>query len=229
VEALIVVVALISLGMLAMRFGADSRPSIHSEEHRLAVGGMVWDAMSRPEPVADRLPASTIKDEPMTAQVVLVLPPAVSAANSASPFPILAAIDLVRGPDQPAFAADPNATLLEELARQVIDQSWSERVWLTGLVDEARFNALCNQLDHERQHPGHIEVHIPGDAGANRRKAVAHAKDASYGNGRLTTASGSGTTREASPPCRRQQPAGTVPHIRSGDAGLQPGGALVTT
>ena len=69
-EALIVVVALISLGMLAMRFGADSRPSIQSEEHRLAAGGMVWDAMSRPAPVADPQAASATVDEPMLAQVV---------------------------------------------------------------------------------------------------------------------------------------------------------------
>jgi hypothetical protein len=177
-EALIVVVALISLGMLAMRFGTDSRPSIQSEEHRLAAGGMVWDAMSRPAPVADPQAASATVDEPMLAQVVWGLPLAVSAGDPASPFPTLAAIDLARGSDQPAFATDPNAALLEDHARQVIDQSWSELVWLTGLVDKARFNNLCNQLDHERQHLGHIEVVVLGDAGGNRRNAVAHAKDA---------------------------------------------------
>ena len=203
-EALIIVGVLIFLGMLAMRFGADSRPSIQSEEHRLAVGNMVWDAMSRP--VADPQPASNITDQAMTTQVVWVLPLGVSAADAASPFPTLAAIDLARGPDQPAFATGPNAALLEELARQVIDQSWSERVWLTGLVDEARFNELCNQLDHERQHLGHIEVDIPGDAGANRRNAVAHAQDARYGNGRLTTPSGRDTASLPSLPPPRHAP-----------------------
>ena len=176
-EALIIVVALISLGMLAMRFGADSRPSIQSEEHRLAVGGMVWDAMSRPASVADPQPASNTMDEPMLRRWSgRARSP--SAGDPASPFPTLAAIDLARGSDQPAFATGPNAALLEDHARQVIDQSWSERVWLTGLVNEARFNELCNQLDHERQHLGHIEVVILGDAGGNRRNAVAHAKDA---------------------------------------------------
>jgi hypothetical protein len=68
--------------------------------------------------------------------------------------------------------------LLEDHARRVIDQSWSELVWLTGLVDEARLNDLCNQLDHERQHVGHIEVVVLGDAGGNRRNAAAHTKDA---------------------------------------------------
>lgn len=177
-EALIVIVALISLGMLAVRFGADSRTSIQSEEHRLAAGGMVWDAMVRPAPVADSQAASTTVAEPMRAQVVWGPALATSPGSASSPVPTLVAIDLARGSDQPAFATDPNAALLEVHARQVIDRSWSERVWITGLIDEARFNDLCNQLDRERQHLGHIEIVVLGDAGGDRRNAVAHAKDA---------------------------------------------------
>jgi len=57
-EALIAIIALVSFGLLAMRFGADSRPTIRSDEHRLALAGMVWDAGARPtSPAADTLPS----------------------------------------------------------------------------------------------------------------------------------------------------------------------------
>jgi hypothetical protein len=42
-EILGLIVGLSGLGVLAMRFGRDSRPTLHSEEQRLASLGLVWD------------------------------------------------------------------------------------------------------------------------------------------------------------------------------------------
>jgi len=177
-EALIVVVALISLGLLAMRFGADSRPSIQSDEYRLAMRGMVWDDTSRPAPVTGPRPTATIAGEPAVAQVVWRPTLAAPVEGATSPFPILAMIDLAKGTDRPAFATDPNAALLERHARDVIDQSWSDLFWFTGLVDQARFSSLCDRLEQERESLRQVNVVVLEDGIAGSRGAIAHAKEA---------------------------------------------------
>jgi hypothetical protein len=53
VELLIIVGALCGLGLLAVRYGADSREAVRSEEHDLARRGLVWG----PAPVPACAPA----------------------------------------------------------------------------------------------------------------------------------------------------------------------------
>ncbi len=147
-EALIPVVVLVTLGLLAHRFGADSRPTIRSAEHRLAATGMIWDAETRPAPITTKPATPTAKADPVVSHLVWTPVP---AASPASPFPTLRALDRARDPGKSPFATDPDAAFLEQRARHLIDQHWSERVWLTGLVDRARFERLCGTLERERQ------------------------------------------------------------------------------
>jgi hypothetical protein len=44
VELLVIVFALCVLGMLAARFGHDSRDGLRSPEEEAAATGMIWDA-----------------------------------------------------------------------------------------------------------------------------------------------------------------------------------------
>jgi hypothetical protein len=79
----------------------------------------------------------------------LVWAPAVADPVS-QPCPTLGAIDAARGPGMTSFASAPNAAELEIQARDLIDRYWSEMVWLTGLIDQARFEALCASLERMR-------------------------------------------------------------------------------
>jgi hypothetical protein len=47
-EFLIVITALCLLGILANRFGYDSRSRLHSWEEQAAAAGLAWDAPDRP-------------------------------------------------------------------------------------------------------------------------------------------------------------------------------------
>ena len=67
--------------------------------------------------------------------------------------PTLEAIDRIRGEEHRPFASDPNAMSLERAAIDYIDQTWSETVWLTGCIDQTRFEALCRSLDQQRTSP----------------------------------------------------------------------------
>lgn len=134
-EALIAVVTLVALGLLARRFGADSRPALRSEEHRFALAGMLWDAPARPH-------APVVRS--------LLWEPTFVAGASPS-FPTLRALDRARDPGQPLFATDPDAERLERRARQLTDQHWSEFAWLTGRIDQGRFDLVCDALDRERR------------------------------------------------------------------------------
>jgi hypothetical protein len=67
---------------------------------------------------------------------------------------MLATIDCALGPDHEPFAASPCTAALEQQARTLADQQWSEMVWLTGMVDQARFIAVCDALERHRSAPG---------------------------------------------------------------------------
>jgi hypothetical protein len=148
-EALIPVVALVTLGLLALRPGTRSRLTRTSNELRLARPGMMR------EPAAGN--ASPVVTDPATTEVQadlgvshLVWTP-VPAGAPASPYPTLLALDRAREPGHAAFATGPDAAFLEQRARHLIDRHWSERVWMTGFVDRARFDRLCDTLEHDRQ------------------------------------------------------------------------------
>ncbi len=65
-------------------------------------------------------------------------------------YPLLGAVDRARGSAYRPFAECANAADLERHAQQIVDQSWSEWVWLTGYIDQARFDALCSSLEQHR-------------------------------------------------------------------------------
>ena len=67
--------------------------------------------------------------------------------------PTLEAIDRIRGDEHRRFASDPNAMVLEQVATEYIDTTWSETVWLTGCIDQGRFEALCRSLEQQRTLP----------------------------------------------------------------------------
>ena len=149
-EALIALVALVSLGLLAMRFGVDSRPALRSDEHRLALTGMEWDPSTTPGESAAVTPPNRVPDDPPVR--LLIWSPALPArsGSTSTPFPVLHAIDRARETGQPVFTTDPNADLLEQRARQLADQHWSEFTWLTGRIDQSRFNMVCDALERDR-------------------------------------------------------------------------------
>lgn len=145
-EAIIPLVALFSLGLLAIRFGADSRPAIRSDEHRLADAGVMWPS----EPIATSAAPASRPDTPQVRHVLWTSAPTARRRSSVPTFPTLEALDRAREPGSDPFATDPNAARLEGRARQLTDEHWSEWVWLIGRVDQARFDLVCNALDHER-------------------------------------------------------------------------------
>lgn len=69
-------------------------------------------------------------------------------------YPLLGAVDRARGSGYRPFAERANAADLERHAQQIVDQSWSEWVWLTGYIDQAHFDALCSSLEHYRPMSG---------------------------------------------------------------------------
>lgn len=66
-------------------------------------------------------------------------------------FPTLHVIDQLRGSGAPAFASDLHASQLEQRARQLTDDYWSEGVWLTGAISPAQLNAVVTRLEADRQ------------------------------------------------------------------------------
>jgi len=147
-EALIPLVALVTLGLLAHRFGDDSRPTLRSEEDRLAATGMIWDSSAgTPGPVDTNPIPPEVKADPVVSHLVWTPVP---AGSPAAAFPTLQALDRARDPGRAPFATDPDAAFLEQRARHLIDHHWSERVWLTGLVDRARFDRVCDTLERDR-------------------------------------------------------------------------------
>jgi hypothetical protein len=150
VEVLIVFVALVSIGLFATRFGVDSRPTLRSDEHRLALTGMEWDQSTAPGALSAVVPPNhVLVDAPIR---ILTWTPGLAArsGSSATSFPVLHALDRARGSNHPAFATDPYAALLERRARHLTDHYWSEFAWLTGRIDQSRFSQVCNTLERDR-------------------------------------------------------------------------------
>jgi hypothetical protein len=83
--------------------------------------------------------------------------------SASSPYPTLQALDVARGPDRLAFASDRNAAHLEQRARQLTDQHWSEYVWITGRVIQFRFDLVCDALEGDRLAQQRIDVVVVSD------------------------------------------------------------------
>jgi len=82
--------------------------------------------------------------DPTTQSLAAVFPPAPPC------FPTLAFIDRACGELWASFADDPHAEQLEQLARRLVDQYWSDSIWLTGTVPAAAFRCVCEELERER-------------------------------------------------------------------------------
>lgn len=130
-----------SIALLALRYGANSRPSFRSSEHTLALHGMTWD----------NLPTASHEPKPRLVSV-----------GGSSTYPTLAMIDQAREPEAAPFATDLHAAQLEDRARQLVDEYWSDTAWLTGLVPAAAFRAVCSILERERQTEDHPIVLLVG-------------------------------------------------------------------
>jgi hypothetical protein len=128
---IIVLAVLAALTVLALRFGADSRPAVESHEHTLARHGMMWDGVRRPAAPSVRI---------------------FTAPAPGEPYPTLRAIDAARG-DVPPLATDPNAAALEPRARELTAEYWSEHAWLTGLVPHRAFELVAAALEKKRAVP----------------------------------------------------------------------------
>jgi hypothetical protein len=135
-ELVLAVAALAALGLLALRFGVDSRPGYETPESQLASSGVVWDKAST---------SASAAVEPM-----ILISRVPEASDS---FPTLRVIDVARAGGIPPLAADPNATTLEIRARQLTDEFWSEHAWLTGRVPHGRFERVVASLEKERGMP----------------------------------------------------------------------------
>jgi hypothetical protein len=76
------------------------------------------------------------------------------APRLAEPYPLLAAIDAALGPGHVPYTAARNAAHLERRAEGLAAQHWSEFVWLTGMVDRERLEAVRAVLERERVSDG---------------------------------------------------------------------------
>jgi hypothetical protein len=81
----------------------------------------------------------------------------IAPPSSVDPYPVLRAIDAVRGDAIPPFAADPEAARLEARAHELTDAYWSETAWMTGRVQYMSVEQVVAALEPERtiapQHP----------------------------------------------------------------------------
>lgn len=108
-------------------------------------------------------PVDQPADGPPLSRLAWVTGDSASQAGPAAAYPLLAALDLARGPGCVPFATSPDADKLEREAKILTDRYWSEMVWLTGWVDHERLAVVCTEL--ERQHAQHADTpvakHIP--------------------------------------------------------------------
>ncbi len=130
----------------------------HYSTHRSTTSHPGWkdqpsEAVRRPSVNQSPKPNNATPDGPILTRLVWETQPSSAKAGSSSLYPVLATLDCARGPDHEPFAASPCAAALEQQARYLTDQKWSETVWLTGMVDQARLTTVCDALERQRSAP----------------------------------------------------------------------------
>lgn len=161
------VTAILVLGACAVSFPLWYRTTSAQAPHAISIHSG-W--MDQPQPAhrfqpRNQSPAAV--DQPSDglplSQLVWIRSDSASPAGPPAEYPLLASLDLARGKGCVPFATSPDADKLEQEARILTDLYWSERVWLTGLVDHERLAVVCTEL--ERQHARHaatpVAKHIP--------------------------------------------------------------------
>jgi hypothetical protein len=118
-EAIGFVLGFLALGLLALRFGKDSREGLRSPEQDLAARGMNW--------------ADLATDQR-------------SPIRQAASLPTLSFIE--RALASPgALTARPDGASLEVRARVLTAAYWSDLGWITGIVPEPAFRRVLDELD----------------------------------------------------------------------------------
>lgn len=156
-ELAILFFLLIILALLAHRFGADSRAGFQPSAHDQGRAGIAWIPAPLVPAPASNLDTGT--GEPVAASPDRALASPCPDANS--PYPTLNAIDRARGTGPRPFAADPDAAYLERRARDLTGRYWSDHAWLTGMIDQARLDTVCRELDRERRGLGATVLVLP--------------------------------------------------------------------
>jgi hypothetical protein len=138
----------------------------HSSRHQSTLSHPGWtdqpsEAVRRTSVNQSPKPITNHPDGPILTQLVWETQPTSAEAGSSSLYPLLATLDCACGPDHEPFATSPCAAALELQARDLTDQKWSEMVWLTGMVDQARLTAVCDALDRQRSASGVNAGSIP--------------------------------------------------------------------
>ncbi len=126
-DAFVFIAALAALGALALRFGQDSRDGIRSQEHEFAARG--FTSIDRaPDRACSALPASG------------------AAVSTVPAYPTLTFIEGGLGVSHGSLTASPDAARLEALARDLTAEYWGEAAWTTGIVPEASFRRILEEL-----------------------------------------------------------------------------------
>jgi hypothetical protein len=155
-EAIFSLLAFIALTLLAFRMSEDRGPGVHSRRHQPALSGMTLAPPSQFLPVAEPKPESLQGNHLESARAPIKHTALSSFAASGNGqdrphYPVLDAIDLACGPNHVPFTSEPDAANLERHARALTDAFWSDSVWLTGVVHQAMFDFVVEELERERQ------------------------------------------------------------------------------
>ena len=153
-EAIVFVIVLAALGLLAARFGADSRDGLVSEEHHLAAHGVTWperlDARHLTSDVPVRYASRGPEPDRPTPFRAGGAVPISAAPGSPHRFPTLVTIERASGDAAGAFSASAHAARLEQRAQDLVDALWSDTVWVTGLVSETALRRVRDALEREK-------------------------------------------------------------------------------
>ena len=150
-EAIVSVIVVASLGLLAVRFGADSRDGLASTGRQLAAQRVTWA-----ERVAD---LHSARDASVALAVGDSGPTEPATMNKTRPgeeprmphrYPTLTFIERGSRNGSGSFASSAHAAHLEQRARLLVDELWSETVWATGLVSDSAFHRVHDALERER-------------------------------------------------------------------------------
>ncbi|MGH2557901.1 MAG: hypothetical protein ACRDJH_02470 [Thermomicrobiales bacterium] len=135
---------------------------LRSKEHELDAYGVTWatdpadderlaEELRRASQRRAAMPIPTAHLAAQPSIMVQVADERVFRAPLATDrYPILSAIDRARDDGRPGFAEDADAARLEQLARVMTEQFWSDMAWVTGYVPERAFCFVCQALERER-------------------------------------------------------------------------------
>ena len=166
-EAIISLCAIIVLSLVALRLGTRS-PATSAAGDWSSVPGTRFprrdDRSSQQIQPVPNVPreAGTGLAEPLVTRILWAPVPAVHSS------PLLQAIDTVSEPRSLPFALDHDAARLEAHAQAWAAAHWSETTWLTGHIRQDRIDAICDELERERQDRRTV-IHVRTDpASANQ-------------------------------------------------------------